>query len=58
MNKPEIIKTLLKSDDEIVEMEIQKIVKKLGDSGYVSVPKELIGEYITISYKKEGDKKP
>jgi putative transposon-encoded protein len=39
----------------LVLLEMIRIVKKLGNSGRVSVPKELIGKYVHITY--QGDKK-
>lgn len=49
--KPKII-TLLKKGNEIIEMEIKCKVKKIGRTGYISVPKELIGKYVKLNFKK------
>ena len=54
--RPEIIETLLKENNKIVEMKIRKVVRKLGDSGFVSVPRELIGKYISIHYVMEKER--
>ena len=51
--KPRIITSLIKQEDEIVELVIKDVVKPIGRTGYVSVPKELIGKYVTIIYKND-----
>lgn len=47
-DKPRIIVSLITKEDKIAEAVIKDIVKKVGDSGYVSLPKELIGKYVKI----------
>jgi len=51
-NKPEITRKVIKGN-KIIELEIKKIVKKMGGSGYISVPAELIGKRVLILYKEE-----
>jgi putative transposon-encoded protein len=51
--KPTITRKLIQGD-KIIEMEIKRKVGKLGlRSGYVALPKELIGKYVTINYKSD-----
>ena len=49
--KPEI-RILVKKGNEIVEMNIKSKVRSLGRSGYISVPRELLGKYVEVKYKK------
>lgn len=54
MNKPRIIRKILRNDnDKLIEVEIKDTVKKLGRSGYISLPKELIGKYVNLRIKIE-----
>ena len=46
--KPRIIVNLLRDENKISEIIIKDIVKKVGDSGYVALPSELIGDYVQI----------
>lgn len=57
MVKPRIIKQLLTDKDKIVEISIKDIVKKIGDSGYVALPRELINKYVEIHLKVLSDRK-
>lgn len=51
-SKTRITRKLLTQDDDIIEMDILDEVKTLGRSGYVSVPKQLIGKKVVIHYKR------
>jgi len=51
--KPRIIQTLVQDNGKIVNMVIKDIVKPHGGSGYVAIPKELIGKQVTIIYDAE-----
>jgi len=51
-DKPRIIQEYNKIKGVVSKFVIKDVVKALGGSGYVSVPKELIGQYVTISYDK------
>lgn len=53
MDKPRIIDKLLKENDELIEIAIKDIVTAIGGSGHIFVPKELVGKYVTVTYKKE-----
>ena len=48
-NKPRIILSLSRENDKIIKLSIKDIVKKLSRSGYVALPKELIGKYVNIN---------
>ncbi|HEY0089711.1 MAG TPA: DUF2080 family transposase-associated protein [Candidatus Lokiarchaeia archaeon] len=52
--KPRIIslKRNIKTD-KIEELIIKDIVKKIGRSGYIALPKELIGKYVQIEVIQE-----
>ena len=45
--------SLSTKDNKIVEMKLRKLVRTLGKSGYVSVPKELIGKAVEISFNSK-----
>ena len=47
-NKPRIILSLSRENDKIIKLSIKDIVKKLSRSGYVALPKELIGKYVEL----------
>lgn len=51
-NKPRIIYKMVRDKDEIVELLIKDKVKKLGGTGYVAIPRSLIGKYVMITYRK------
>ena len=54
--KPEIRRELILNDKgEIQKFEGKIIVKKMGASGYITVPKKLIGKRIYVLYEKEID---
>lgn len=48
MIKPRIQVNLSTKDDKITSVIIKDVVKKLGRSGYVALPKALIGKYVEI----------
>ena len=54
-NKARIVQEYTKLDGHIVKIVIKDVVKPHGGSGYVSVPKELIGKYVIISYSGESE---
>lgn len=47
-NKPRIVVHLETEDEKIIKIEIKDIVKKVGNSGYIAMPRELIGKYVKI----------
>lgn len=51
MIKPRIVTKLITSNDKIEEMVIKDSVKKIGRSGYVALPKQLVGKYVEIKLK-------
>ena len=51
MKQPRIIHKLIRDKNKIVEMVIKDTVKAIGDSGFVSFPKELVGKYVEIKIK-------
>lgn len=52
MKKPRIVRKIIRSDnDELIEINIKSIVKKVGESGYIALPNELIGKYVEINLR-------
>lgn len=51
MKKPRIISIKRNDDDEITKLIIKDVVKKLGDSGYVAIPRELKNKYVEIKLR-------
>ena len=51
MIKPRIQTELLTDNDKITSVCIKDTVKKIGRSGYVSLPKALVGKYVIINVK-------
>ena len=51
MIKPRIQTELLTENDKITSVCIKDTVKKIGRSGYVSLPKALVGKYVIINVK-------
>jgi len=51
MNNPRIILKIETNEDKIIGISIKDLVKKVGDSGYVALPKELINKYVQINLK-------
>lgn len=49
MHKPRIILKIETEDDKIIGISIKDLVKKVGDSGYVALPRELINKYVQIN---------
>ena len=43
--------------NEVIELRMRKIVKKIGDGGHVSIPKELIGKEVFITFKEKKNEK-
>lgn len=52
MIKPKIVVSKISKDGKLLELNLKVVVRKIGNSGYVTVPKELIGKYVEIIYKK------
>jgi len=57
-NKPRIIQLLRRRNNLISKIIIKDSVKKLGRSGYVALPKELIGKYVQIKLELIEEKAP
>ena len=57
MNKPRITSFIRNNEDEITKGSIKDTVKRLGDSGYVALPKELIKRYVEIKLRVLEDEK-
>lgn len=51
MVKPRIITKIITSKEKIEEICIKDTVKKIGRSGYVALPKELVSKYVEIKLK-------
>lgn len=51
-NKPRIVDEYVKEGNKVVKAIIKDTVKVLGGSGYVAVPKEMIGKYVTVIYNE------
>jgi len=51
MIKPRIQMKLLTDNDKITSVCIKDTVKKIGRSGYVALPKALVGKYVIINVK-------
>ena len=49
MVKPRIILKIETVNDKIIGISIKDLVKKVGDSGYIALPRELIGKYAEIN---------
>ena len=61
MIKPRIILKIETEDDKIIGISIKDLVKKVGDSGYVALPRELINKYVqltleVLNWKKQKNK--
>jgi len=52
-DKARIVQEYSKLNGDVVKLVIKDIVKTHGGSGYVSVPKELVGKYVTVVYDAE-----
>lgn len=52
-NKPTITSSIIRNNNKISEMKIKKVVRSLGNTGYISLPGELIGKYVEIYYKED-----
>lgn len=55
-NKPIITKVFYGEDNKIISLEIKKKVTKIGNSGHVLLPKDLIDKIVEIKYKELVDK--
>ena len=61
MIKPRIILKIETENDKIIGISIKDLVKKVGDSGYVALPRELINKYVqltleVLNWKKQKNK--
>jgi len=50
MKKPEIIHKIYEKD-KLVKMHLKVMVKKHGRSGYILLPKELVGKRVEVIYE-------
>lgn len=53
IDKPDITIKKIEDNNEITYLEMRKVVKGARTSGYLMLPKLLIGEYVKIIYEKE-----
>ena len=57
--KPRILTKVISEEDIIKEVTVKDTVKAIGRSGYISVPRSLVGKYVELNLRvlKDGSKK-
>jgi putative transposon-encoded protein len=54
MKKERVIQFLQRTNDKLGKLVVKDVVKRVGDSGYVALPKELIGKYVELKLEVLG----